>query len=67
MVIVALNFIEMASIVQLTNSNDDIKHIALKILEFRSRREKQNVNKRKFDAGILEELAFTVLKPSETL
>jgi hypothetical protein len=59
-----LNFIEIASIVQLTNSNDDIKHIASEILEFRSRREKQNINKRKFDAGILDELAFTVLKPN---
>ena len=59
-----LNFIEMASIVQLSNGDDDVKHIASKILEFRNRREKQNINKRKFDAGILDELALAILKPN---
>ena len=57
-----LNFIEMASIVQLTNGSDDIKCIASTILDFRSRREKQNINKRKFDTNVLNELALTVLK-----
>jgi len=59
-----LNFIEMASIVQLTNSDDDIKNISSKILEFRKRRENPKINKRKFDSDILDELALTVLKPN---
>lgn len=59
-----LNFIEMASIVQLTNSDDDIKNISLKILELRNQRENPKINKRKFDALTLDKLALTILKPS---
>lgn len=58
-----LNFIEMATVVQLSNSDDDLPGIVGKVLEFRDRRNKSTINKKKFDRAALAEVAKTVLKP----
>ena len=59
-----LNFIEMAAVVQLTSSDDNLAVIVANILDFRDRRKNTPLNKKKFDREELTKLAKTVFKPN---
>jgi hypothetical protein len=51
-----INFIEMALVVQLTSSDDELQKVIEQILNLRTRRNKA-ANKRKFDGALREEAA----------
>lgn len=52
-----LNFIEMATVVQVTSPDDDLTVIAEKVLALRERRASSTLNKKKFDREELEATA----------
>ncbi|WP_218961004.1 AlwI family type II restriction endonuclease [Neopusillimonas maritima] len=58
-----LNFIEMATVVQVTSSDNELALIADKVLDFRERRAASTLNKNKFDREELEATAKNILKP----
>ncbi len=58
-----LNFIEMATVVQVTSPDDDLTVIAEKVLALRERRASSTLNKKKFDREELEATARSILKP----
>lgn len=59
-----LNFIEMAGVVQLTNSDDPLPEIVTRILSLRERRNATPLNKKKFERKELATLATQTFRPN---
>lgn len=57
-----LNFIEMATVVQVSSSENDLTVIAEKVLALRNRRSSSPLNKKRFDRNELESTAHSILK-----
>jgi len=61
-----LNFIEMATVVQTSSSDDDLASIVSNVLALRERRINTPLNKKRFDREVMAELARTVFKADGT-
>lgn len=59
-----LNFIEMATVVQVTSPDDDLAVVVEKVLALRERRSASPLNKKRFDREELAATAQSILKPN---